>query len=89
VVPEEMPEFETWVSGLFNLATFLAMVHVVLGTCFFSSILFLSASDAIKVIMRLLGSAIACRIIIWAELAGMKASGLSKYRPERLHCGMN
>lgn len=67
-----MPEFEFWLSGVFSFATFLASLHVILGTVWFSSIMFLSPTDAIQIIMRFIASATACRIITMLELASMK-----------------
>lgn len=74
---DDMPEFETWMATLLNLASLTLAIHIILGTCWFSSILFLGPTDAIKIIMRFFGSALACRLIIVIELAGMKAHEMS------------
>lgn len=66
------PDFEVWMAGFLNLSTFLAAFHIILGTCWFSSILFLSPLDAIRIIMRFFGSAVACRLILMIELAGLR-----------------
>ncbi|KAL0931202.1 uncharacterized protein CTRU02_213937 [Colletotrichum truncatum] len=72
----ELPEFEPWVAFLFNVGYLLAAFHVLLGTCWFSSILFVSPIDAIGVIMRFFGSAAACRLVVMVELASMKSQEL-------------
>ncbi|KAH6695458.1 hypothetical protein F5X68DRAFT_244099 [Plectosphaerella plurivora] len=74
---DDMPEFETWMAALLNIATFTLAVHILLGTCWFSSILFLSPGDAINIMLRFFGSAMACRLIVAVELAGMKAHEMS------------
>jgi hypothetical protein len=73
LVIHEIPEFESWVAVLFNVGCFLVAFHIILGTCWFSSIIFLAPRDAIKIIMRFFGSAIVCRLIIMIELASMKS----------------
>ncbi|KAI9162874.1 hypothetical protein HJFPF1_04469 [Paramyrothecium foliicola] len=73
----EIPHFEPWVALLFNIGSFMVAFHVILGTCFFSSVLFLGPLDAMKIILRFFGSAVACRLIIMVELASMKSRELA------------
>ena len=68
-----LPNFEKWLTILLNAASFVAAIHVLVGICFFSSILFISVSDAIEVTLRYLASAAICRLIVTLEFTGMKA----------------
>lgn len=68
-----LPNFEKWLTILLNAASFVAAIHVLVGICFFSSILFISVVDAIEVTMRYLASAAICRLIVTLEFTGMKA----------------
>jgi hypothetical protein len=70
-----IPEFERWMASSLNFGYLLVAFHIILGTCWFSSTLFLSPKDAITIIMRYFGSSVACRLIIAVELAGLKARG--------------
>ncbi|KFY48430.1 hypothetical protein V495_01344 [Pseudogymnoascus sp. VKM F-4514 (FW-929)] len=49
-----------------------AVLHIMYGTLVFSSILFISAQDAIKVAARYLCSTLICRIILKFEIIGMR-----------------
>jgi hypothetical protein len=68
-----LPNFEKWLTILLNAASFVAAIHVLVGICFFSSILFISVVDAIEVTLRYLASAAVCRLIVTLEFTGMKA----------------
>lgn len=70
---KSLPNFETWATILLNAAAFVAAVHVLIGICFFSSIIFISVTDAIEVTLRYLVSAAACRLVVMLEFGGMKA----------------
>lgn len=50
------------------------ILHIIYGTMVFSSILFISTADALLVAVRLLASAIVCRMILMFELWGMRAT---------------
>ncbi|EOO00241.1 hypothetical protein UCRPA7_4336 [Phaeoacremonium minimum UCRPA7] len=68
-----LPNFEKWLTILLNAASFVAAIHVLVGICFFSSILFISVVDAIEVTLRYLASAAVCRLVVTLEFTGMKA----------------
>lgn len=70
----DLPNFEKWLTILLNAASFVAAIHVLVGICFFSSILFISVVDAIEVALRYLASAAVCRLVVTLEFTGMKAS---------------
>lgn len=73
-IPSEgLPHFEKWLTILLNAASFVAAIHVLVGICFFSSILFISVTDAIEVTLRYLASAAICRLVVTLEFTGMKA----------------
>jgi hypothetical protein len=48
-----------------------AVLHIMYGTLVFSSILFISAQDAMQVAARYLSSTLMCRIILKMEIRGM------------------
>lgn len=73
ITSEDLPNFEKWLTILLNAASFVAAIHVLIGICFFSSILFISVTDAIEVTLRYLASAAVCRLVVTLEFAGMKA----------------
>jgi hypothetical protein len=70
---QDLPNFEKWLTILLNAASFVAAIHVLVGICFFSSILFISVVDAIEVTLRYLASAAVCRLVVTLEFTGMKA----------------
>ncbi|KAI8240679.1 hypothetical protein K4K56_001846 [Colletotrichum sp. SAR 10_98] len=74
----EVPQFEPWVAVLFGVGSFLAAFHIILGTGWFSSILFLSPGDAIRVIMRFFASSVVCRLVVMVELASMKSQEMPR-----------
>jgi hypothetical protein len=61
---------ESWI---FFLAAWLTAIfttcHIIFGTILFSSILFCSVNDALIILGWLMGSVIACRVILTYELA--------------------
>lgn len=60
------------VTALLKLITFIVVVHIILGTCWFSGFLFLGPGDAITIIiLRFLSLNIVCRLMIVAELVAM------------------
>ncbi|KAF9877514.1 hypothetical protein CkaCkLH20_05214 [Colletotrichum karsti] len=69
----EIPQFEPWVAVLFNVGFFFAAFHIIIGTCWLSSTLFLSPGDAIRIVLRFFGSAVVCRFVVMVELASMKS----------------
>ncbi|KAH8646434.1 hypothetical protein BGZ61DRAFT_542618 [Ilyonectria robusta] len=70
---QDLPNFEKWLTILLNVASFVAAIHVLVGICFFSSMLFISVVDAIEVTLRYLVSAAVCRLVVTLEFTGMKA----------------
>lgn len=54
------------------MTTLLTIVHIVFGTFWFSSVLFVSAGDALGITGRFMISAIVCRAVLMYELAGMR-----------------
>lgn len=70
---KQIPEFERWMASSLNFGYLLVSFHIILGTCWFSSTLFLSPKDAITIMVRYFGSSVACRLIIAVELAGLQA----------------
>ncbi|EXJ57967.1 hypothetical protein A1O7_05390 [Cladophialophora yegresii CBS 114405] len=48
------------------------VLHIVYGTLAFSSILFISTSDAVTVVARYLASTLVCRAIVMYELSGLR-----------------
>ncbi|KIW66519.1 hypothetical protein PV04_05847 [Phialophora macrospora] len=50
----------------------LTVLHIVYGTLVFSSILFISTSDAVTVVARYLSSTLVCRAIVMYELSGLR-----------------
>lgn len=57
-----------------------AVLHIMYGTLVFSSILFISAQDAIKVAARYLCSTLICKLILKFEIIGMR--GVMKIEKE-------
>lgn len=49
----------------------IAVCHLVFGTLLFSSVLFVEVSDAVSLVLRLMASATACRLILQFEVGGM------------------
>lgn len=64
------PESKLYLS-LSWLASFMTIVHVVLGTVVLSSALFISPFDAVVISSRFFVSAVGCRIFLMFELHGM------------------
>ncbi|KAH7125147.1 hypothetical protein B0J11DRAFT_433685 [Dendryphion nanum] len=56
------------------LASFITILHLVMGTVVLSSALFISPSDAVIVSIRLLCSAVTCRVLLMFELHVLKHS---------------
>jgi len=54
------------------MTTLLTIVHIIFGTFWFSSVLFLSAGDALAITGRFMVSAVVCRAVLMYELAGMR-----------------
>ncbi|EUC46108.1 hypothetical protein COCMIDRAFT_36196 [Bipolaris oryzae ATCC 44560] len=50
------------------VASFLTILHLVMGTVVLSSALFISPSDAVVLSIRLLSSAVVCRVLLMFEL---------------------
>lgn len=55
-----------WASSIFTV------LHIIYGTLIFSSLLFISTADAVKVVARFLASTVACRITLVFEISGMQ-----------------
>lgn len=53
-------------------ASAFAFVHVVLGTLILSSLIFIGFHDTLRILFRLMGSALVCRGILMFELAGIR-----------------
>jgi hypothetical protein len=68
----DIPAMSKTVSGLLNLGFALGLIHMIVGTVIFSSLLFISAVDTLPVILRYAVSAAVCRGILAFELGGMK-----------------
>ncbi|PHH84437.1 hypothetical protein CDD83_1940 [Cordyceps sp. RAO-2017] len=61
-------------AAFYAVSWFLSIVtvaHVLFGTLIFSSLLFFSVRDSVKVVARYAGSAIVCRAVVRFELAGL------------------
>ncbi len=54
------------------LASILAFVQVVLGTLMLSSLIFIGFHDTLKILARLISSALVCRVIAMFELARIR-----------------
>lgn len=54
------------------LASILAFVQVVLGTLILSSLIFIGFHDTLKILARLISSALVCRVIAMFELARIR-----------------
>ncbi|KAL2060988.1 hypothetical protein VTL71DRAFT_9040 [Oculimacula yallundae] len=52
--------------------TMLTILHIMFGTFWFSSLLFVSAADALGITGRFMVSAVICRLVLKYELAGMR-----------------
>ncbi|ETI27369.1 hypothetical protein G647_09559 [Cladophialophora carrionii CBS 160.54] len=72
------------------------VLHIVYGTLVFSSILFISTSDAVTVVARYLASTLVCRAIVMYELSGLRqvlsqarrgSHGGSEFIPLQPHAG--
>lgn len=55
-----------------ELSGFGAFLHIFFGTVVFSSVMFISTIDAVKVIARYVASGLECRLVITWELGGLK-----------------
>ncbi|EMD89699.1 hypothetical protein COCC4DRAFT_113968, partial [Bipolaris maydis ATCC 48331] len=64
---DEFPE-SIWYIVFSWMASFLTILHLVMGTVILSSALFISPSDAVVLSIRLLSSAVICRILLMFEL---------------------
>ena len=67
--------------GIFlsNFAGFLGFMHLLYGTITFSSIVFVHTLDAVgDVGVRLLASAILCRLVVMMELAGLRGAAAKR-----------
>lgn len=60
---------------LLNVAAgFMSFVQLVFGTAVFSSLQFITMTDVLwRIVLRLVGSAIACRLVLIMEMAGLRA----------------
>ncbi|KAG7294411.1 hypothetical protein NEMBOFW57_004482 [Staphylotrichum longicolle] len=58
--------FCTWITSIGTVA------HIIYGTLIFSSILFVSTSDAVKIVARFVASTVVCRVILVFEITGMQ-----------------
>jgi hypothetical protein len=56
----------SWVSSIYTVC------HIFYGTLLFSSILFISLSDVIKVVLRFMASTVVCRLILKYELSSLQ-----------------
>ncbi len=65
------PESQLYIALAWILSTG-TILHILLGTFIFSGTLFLGPNDAITVVARFLGSAIACRAVLMYELSGLR-----------------
>jgi hypothetical protein len=68
-----IPHYERWMAICLNVGYLLTSLHIIVGTCWFSSILFLSPKDAMFIILRYFASSVGCRLIMAIELSGLKA----------------
>ncbi|KAL9023905.1 MAG: hypothetical protein Q9196_006892, partial [Gyalolechia fulgens] len=70
--------------GIFlnELAGFGAFLHLLFGTTVFSSLMFISVLDALRVIARYIASGLICRLIVKWELAAMRAVEQSEGQDE-------
>jgi hypothetical protein len=69
VVPESY-----WFIAINWFTSILTVCHVLYGTLTFSSMLFISVKDSLRVIARLMASVISCRVILMYELATLRDS---------------
>ncbi|KAK6343719.1 hypothetical protein TWF730_011308 [Orbilia blumenaviensis] len=53
------------------VGAFLSVLYLVFGTLMFSSLLFIGLSEAVLLIIRMVGSAAICRILVQFEVGGM------------------
>jgi hypothetical protein len=58
----------------YNLAAFASILHLIMGTAVFSSLLYIGVVDAIRLLLRYAASALACRFIVCYELGGLQRS---------------
>lgn len=58
--------FCTWVTSIATVS------HIIYGTLIFSSILFVSTSDAMQIVARFVASTVICRVILVFEITGMR-----------------
>lgn len=58
--------FLTWVTSITTVS------HIIYGTLIFSSILFISTSDAVQIVARFVASTVVCRVILVFEITGMQ-----------------
>jgi hypothetical protein len=62
-----------YLSLLFSwIASTAAILHMIYGTMVFSSILFISAQDAVVVVARYLASTLVCRVVLRFEIMGLR-----------------
>lgn len=69
VVPETY-----WFIAINWFTSILTVCHVLYGTLTFSSMLFISVKDSLRVIGRLMASVICCRVVLMYELAALRDS---------------
>jgi hypothetical protein len=69
VVPESY-----WFVAINWFTSILTVCHVLYGTLTFSSMLFISVKDSLRVISRLMASVISCRVVLMYELAILRDS---------------
>jgi hypothetical protein len=57
--------------GLQYTGAFISVCHLLFGTLLFSSLQFIGVREALMLILRLIGSAVFCRILLQVEVGGM------------------
>jgi hypothetical protein len=59
---------------LYNLAAFGNIIHLIIGTTVYSSLLYIGVIDAMILLIRYGASALVCRLIVCYELCGLQKS---------------
>lgn len=66
-------------------ASALAFVHIVLGTMILSSLIFIGFHDTLRILSRLISSALVCRGVSIFELAGIQKASRAEGQPYQHH----
>lgn len=72
--PEPATLFQKFQVILFGFAEVLGIIHSIMGTLVFSSLLFVSVVDAVYIFARYAASALVVKLVILAELSGLQSA---------------